>query len=150
MAKSARTALAPTKDKTSLAPKMLTKQEFGRRVYELMIKKDWNQSDLARHANLGRDSISTYVRGKALPDPRNLQRLAKALGVEASALLPNTMESAIDAEHPAFEIKMAHGDPGKVWLKVNRMVMAPTATKIFDLIQKDDEAMAAETMNDDV
>ena len=48
-----------------LSQKVLQKQEFGRRVYALMMEKPWTQSELARASGLGRDSISQYVRGKA-------------------------------------------------------------------------------------
>lgn len=123
---------------TVLTPQSISKQQFGRRLYELMIKQGMNQSDLARAAKLGRDSISTYVRGISLPDPVNLQKLADALGVSREELLPNIVESAADREHPAMEIKMAHGDSGHVWVRINRQVKTETATKIFELISKDD------------
>lgn len=136
MSRNAWHGLTPSKDSASLTPQHITKQEFGRRLYELMIRKGWNQSELARRARLGRDSISTYVRGVSFPDPKNLQALCEALDVSREELLPNAVESAMDREHPAFEIKQAHGDPSKVWLRVNRMVSAETAAQIFALLNK--------------
>ena len=55
--------------KTDLTPKSLTKQEFGKRLYSLMVERGWQQSDLARAAGIGRDSVSTYMRGHSLPGP---------------------------------------------------------------------------------
>ena len=84
-------------------PRHLTKQEFGRRIYSLMLKKGMRQSDLARAADLPRDSISVYIRGRSLPTPLSLQKLAGALGVKAEDLLPNHVETAIDADAPELE-----------------------------------------------
>jgi len=127
-----------------MTPRALTKQEFGRRLQRLMLERNWNQSDLARAAfgkgkdgfPLGRDSISTYVRGIRFPDPTNLKKLADAFGMEPYQLLPNTIEAAIDQEVPALEIKQAAGHPDKVWLRVNQMVDLATAAKVFDALNQ--------------
>lgn len=118
-------------------PKFLTKQEFGRRVYRLMISKGWRQSDLAREAGLLRDSISTYVRGVTFPSPMNLEKLAKALGVDAETLLPNHTYGAIEEDDPDFELKISPGNANKAWVKLNRLVSTATAVKIAELINAD-------------
>lgn len=125
---------APT---TTLRPKHLTKQEFGRRVYNLMVAKGWNQSELGRQADLPRDSISTYIRGKALPTGVSLDKLASALGVATEELLPNHIESAIDEDNPAFEMKVSTSAPGMAWVRVNRLVSTATAVRIADLLEND-------------
>lgn len=136
---------------SNLRPKHLTKQEFGRRVYELMVKKGWSQSDLARasenyakrHANaaiISRDNVSTYVRGTSLPQPDKLETLAAILDTTPVELLPNYVESAIDEDHPAFEMKVSASSPGVAWLRVNRLVRTTTATEIAQLLEKDDAA----------
>lgn len=125
--------------RANFVPRELTKQEFGRRVQSLMLAKDWNQSDLAREAELGRDSISTYVNGRTFPTPRALRKLAKALGVEESELLPNGMMKALDDEHPAIELKQAAGHPGMAWLRINRAVPFSVAAQIIALINEADE-----------
>jgi transcriptional regulator with XRE-family HTH domain len=119
-------------------PKHLTKQEFGRRLYTLMNSKGWHQSELARRANLNRDAISTYIRGKTLPTPANAKALADALGVDKEELLPNHIESAIDDDTPAFEMKVSTNAPNMAWLRVNRLVSTATAVKIAELLQNDD------------
>ncbi|CAB4121000.1 HipB Predicted transcriptional regulators [uncultured Caudovirales phage] len=123
---------------TSLIPKALTKQEFGRRLQALILEKNWNQSDAARATGLGRDSISTYVNGKTFPTPRALKTLADALGVKTEELLPNAMMQAMDDEHPAIELKQATGHPGKAWLRINRAMSFSTAAKIIELINQED------------
>jgi transcriptional regulator with XRE-family HTH domain len=121
-----------------LVPKHMSKQEFGRRVYSLMMSKGWHQSELSRRSGLTRDSISTYIRGKVLPTPKKLESLAASLGVTPEELLPNHIESAIDEDTPAFEMKVSPHAPNTAWLRVNRLVSVSTAVKIAELLQSDD------------
>ena len=120
-----------------LRPKHLTKQEFGRRLYKLMIRKGWTQSELARQAGIARDSVSTYVRGVSLPEPLNLERPASALGVTAVELLPNQAEAAIDEEAPSLELKIGTANSLVSWLRVNRLVSTATAMKVVQLLNED-------------
>jgi len=122
----------------SLVPKHLTKQEFGRRVYQLMISRGWHQSELSRRSGIPRDAISTYVRGRSMPTPLNLERLAKAFDTSADELLPNYVESAIEDDSPAVEMKVSSNAPNMAWLRVNRLVSTATAVKIVELLGADD------------
>lgn len=122
---------------TGMAPKHLTKQQFGRRLYQMMLSRGWNQSELARQADLPRDSISTYVRGVALPTPKSLQALATALGVAPADLLPNAIEAAIDDDHPSFSIQVSPSAPSVAWLRVNRLVTMSAAMKIGEILEHD-------------
>lgn len=142
MARKHRTHLGVSDTPTTpaLLPKHLSKQEFGRRLYNLMLAKGWHQSELARQSGLPRDRISTYVRGAAMPSPQNVQALAAALGVEADAIMPNHVMSAIDEDVPALEIKSSPATPGKAWLRVNRLVLMATAVKIAELLEQDHAA----------
>lgn len=141
MVRKARAVMAPVEMQApQLTPRALTRQEFGRRLATLLLDKGWNQSDLARAAELGRDSISTYVNGKTFPTPKALKALSEALGVSKDDLLPNQMMQAMDDEHPAVELKQASGHPNKAWLRINRAMSFATAAKIIELINKEDEA----------
>jgi len=138
-----RSNLAPSmeqRDAGQLTPRALTKQEFGRRLFALIMERGWNQSDLAREADLGRDSISTYVNGKTFPTPKALRSLANALGVDPEELLPNEMLNAFEDEHPAVELRQAVGHPDKAWLRVNRAMSFGTAARIISLIDEEDKA----------
>lgn len=120
-----------------MTPRELTKQEFGRRLQALMLEKGWNQSELARRAGLGRDAISTYIRGVSFPEPKNLHGLAKALGSEMEHLLPNATIRAMDSDTaPMLEIKQAANHPDKVLLRLNRVVTFQQAAQIFALLQE--------------
>ena len=114
-----------------LTPKHLTKQEFANRLYKLMLAKGWNQSELSRRAGLPRDSISTYIRGKTLPTPISLQKLAETLDISSEELLPNHVESAIDFDTPALEMRVSPNAPNTAWLRVNRAVSLKAALNIM-------------------
>jgi transcriptional regulator with XRE-family HTH domain len=133
-------AAGDTPTAASLLPKHLSKREFGRRLYNLMLARGWHQSELARRAGLSRDRISTYVRGAAMPTPANVEALARALDVEAEAILPNYIMSVIDEDAPALEIRSSPAAPGKAWLRVNRLVTLATAVRIADLLEHDNLA----------
>lgn len=122
-----------------LAPRSLTKQEFGRRLHRMILDRGWNQSELARRADIGRDAVSTYVNGRSFPDPKNLQKICMALGVEPKELLPNSIETKMDREIPAFEMRQAAGDPSKVWLRINRAVQFSSAAAIVEILRKEQE-----------
>lgn len=78
------TAWAPD-ERTSRA-----KRYFIEMLKSLMAQRGWSQSDLARHAGLGRDVVSTYMRGRSLPTSATLHKLSTALGVPADELLPSS------------------------------------------------------------
>lgn len=108
------------------------KEAFARKAYQLMLKKGWRQSELARNADLPRDAISVYMRGQSLPTPGNLKKLAKALGVEPDELLPAHL---LAEQHriPLFEIKNTD-QPNVVLLRVNQEVPLSVALKIAELL----------------
>jgi transcriptional regulator with XRE-family HTH domain len=125
-------------DYIDMSPRELTKVEFGRRLQALMLQKGWSQADLSRQSKLGRDAISTYIRGVSFPEPKNLQKLAKALGVESETLLPNSTIGAMQNDAaPMLEIKQAHGRPNDVWIRVNRIVSFDTAAKIMAMLKEE-------------
>lgn len=140
MARNVRTYLSSENSAPApLAPKSLTKQEFGKRLYSLRVARGWSQSDLSRRADIPRDAISKYSRGINLPDPENLKKLADLFGVRPEELLPNVAEGAIAAEeNPAFEMKVSTTSPTLAWVRVNRLVRTTTAVKIAELLEADD------------
>lgn len=79
--------------RSARAPAPNSKEDFGRRVYRIMLAKGMNQSDLARAAGIDRNRVSSYVRGQSLPTGLFLKKLAEALGVKPTELLPEAMAS---------------------------------------------------------
>jgi transcriptional regulator with XRE-family HTH domain len=117
----------------------LMKHKFGNRLAKLMRDKNWTQSELARHSDLPRDSISTYIRGKVLPTALSLKKLAQALGTTPETLLPHYIERSMNSDDPPFEIRASPEDPSKAWLKVNKLVKNDPARTIWQqLLQADD------------
>lgn len=126
-------------------------QQFARRLYDLMTARNWSQSDLAREAfgtttdyrgykvAKNRDRISAYLRGKAIPDPKNLNLLAKAFGITPEELAPDLAATAIERENPEMAMTMVSGHPDKVLLRINKLVPLPIAVRVLSLIS-DSEA----------
>lgn len=73
-----------------------------------------------------------------MPTPLNLSRLAKALNVTSEEILPNHIESAIDEDTPAFEMKVSPNAPDVAWIRINRLVSVKTAMGIMQLLEGDD------------
>lgn len=59
---------------------------FGRRVKELRLKRNMTQSFLAELINVDDKHISCIENGKNFPSPEVIERLAKALNIEAKDL----------------------------------------------------------------
>lgn len=124
---------------TKKARRHLSRQEFGRRIYSLLLSKGWTQAELARKTGITPDGISNYIRGNILPTPVSLDKLAKAFGVPPEDILPNYIEGAIDTEvEPTFEMKSSSAEPNKTWIRVNRLVSFTTALKIAELLKLDE------------
>ena len=115
--------------------RVLTRAEFGKRLQSLMLKKGWNQSELARKCDLGRDSISQYVRGRSIPTPGNLNKLAGILGVEPEALFPNYDAQANAIEAATVELKSIDSDAEHMWLRVNMKVPAEKALEVLKILK---------------
>jgi transcriptional regulator with XRE-family HTH domain len=122
------------------APAGHARAEFAHRIQHLMAKAGWNQADLARAASkhlprgveMGRDSISYYVRGKAFPSAPRVNALAMALGVKPDDLVPT--RGVKTAGDPSLEMRtMADG---RVWLRVNKEVDPAVAAKIVTLLSR--------------
>jgi transcriptional regulator with XRE-family HTH domain len=116
--------------------KHLTRQEFGKRLYDLILEKGWTQSELARRAGVLRDSISSYVNGKILPEPLNLKKLADALDVSSEDLLPNYTEQAIETQAPVMEIITSGEDPQRSIVRINRIVKTSAIPAILKALEE--------------
>lgn len=137
------------RDVTVGTPKDAVKLEFGRRLQMAMIQKGMNQSDLARRLEMeirvdeqgnpirvGRDSISTYIRGKVLPSPARLKALAKILDVTETDLLPTPGRVSSIPNAPSIETRDL-GD-GNVWLRINQGLPWSDALRILAILRGDD------------
>ncbi|GHF58585.1 transcriptional regulator with XRE-family HTH domain [Deinococcus metalli] len=63
-------------------------EEIGRRVREARIRRGWNQDTFAHNAGIHRAYIGMIENGKKDLRISTVYRLAEALGVPVTALLP--------------------------------------------------------------
>ena len=136
--KSIKMTTAPAQDGVvDLSVKRIRRQEFGKRLMHLLVQKGWKQSDLARKTGLGRDSISQYVRGKTVPSPQSLRKMADIIQISPEELYPNYQADAVaEEELPPFEFKAISGEPDKMWVQVNQKMDADKAVKIISILNE--------------
>ena len=125
---------------STAASRAEAKKQFGRTLQRYMAEKGWNQSVLARRAGLGRDAISTYVRGISFPEPHNLHKIAVALGLEIETLLPgaSTTAVAVPGDVSAFEMRQLDSAGERFLIHFRRIVGKDTAAEIMRLLANDD------------
>lgn len=123
----------------SMPIRHVEKREFAERVFNLMREHGMTQAELSRAADLPRDSISRYVRAISVPDKRNLEKLARALGVAPEVLLPNVIEDEYGITESPLEIKVHPKDPTMAWVRINRLV---PLSQVPALLQALDTEMA--------
>lgn len=113
----------------------LVKGEFAKRLYDKIMEKGWTQSEFARYSELARDAISTYVRGRSLPRPQALSKMASVLGVRPEDLLPNYYEAASSKVEPTLELREIPSDEGYTWIRLNMRLPKKIANEIILLAQ---------------
>lgn len=64
------------------------KKQLGQKIKELRLKAGYSQEELAARAGLHRTYMSDIERGERNVSVENIQKIAKALGVKSSNLLP--------------------------------------------------------------
>lgn len=109
----------------------MVKSEFARRLYEAIVSKGWTQSEFARHCELNRDAISTYVRGKSVPSPVNLEKMAAVLNMRPEDLMPNYYEAAQAKADSQMELRDVPNDEGYMWIKLNMRLPKKVAIELF-------------------
>ncbi|PHK92954.1 hypothetical protein CR162_21215 [Pseudoroseomonas rhizosphaerae] len=128
-------------DPSAQFPPDSLRAEVGRRIQQRMQAKGWNQSDLAREAGIGRDNVSTYVRGKSMPGPKILAAIAKALDCTAEDLAPG-IHGATAAGRPGgaalaavpLEIRQVSDNSGEVWVRMHRRMSLEQAMRIMAIL----------------
>jgi transcriptional regulator with XRE-family HTH domain len=131
---------APPPQPPEKRPRDTRKQDFADKLMALLAQRNMSQADLARATGLGKDSISTYCRGQNLPSPKARQALADALGVAPGYFFQATVGETPEADGMMVDFRQVAGQPGRVWLKVNRSMSFATGAKIIALIEAEDAA----------
>ncbi len=115
------------------------REDLARKLRLALHTREWNQSDLARAANLPRELISSYVNGRAFPTTKSLRRLAEALQLKVEDLAPQAPGMFQWEPPPTMEITSLANGMAKI--TVNTTVPISTALEIGRLIEA---AMARE------
>lgn len=115
-------------------------KDFSKRLQDAMHKQGWNQSELARRADIGRDNVSGYVRGRNMPNSKHLEKLARALNVPPSYLLGAAYGERnpvmADADVPIFRMEQLPDRPDYVRLSLRQELPSNIAEQIWELLRK--------------
>lgn len=130
-----------TESDVSPGAKDALKREFARRLHQAMRAKDWRQSDLARASGMPKDSISQYYNGKIFPTAFSLEKVARALGVQPTDLMPGATDPSPVGQAVPRDfgpvVEDVPGSPNLKRVRVSRVVSAKTAGAIFNLFVSD-------------
>lgn len=111
------------------------KAAFAQRLLTVMRERGWTQSELARRARIGRDNVSGYIRGKNLPGPAILNRLAAALAVGPEQLIPMAADSLPAGKAGCgFTLRHLANDGDHVWLQVEQALPWDQAEAILRIL----------------
>ena len=99
---------------------------------QLLAQRGWNQSELARRAGIGADSISRYLNGQYSPSARHLAKIAAAFEVNPAEIY-NAME---EADQYVAELRLLRDDPAHALLKINQLLPTEVALQILALANK--------------
>lgn len=108
------------------------RKEFAQRLYRRLGQKGMTQSDLSRATGLGRDSISAYANGKALPTAGNAKKIADVLDCMITDLIPNYELGETSKTQSPFYIDPVNR-PGEARINIAEWLDIDTARKIVDL-----------------
>lgn len=109
------------------------RREFGERVLSHLAINNMNQSDLARRVGVSKDAVSTWCRGRSLPDNANILRLADVFSVDSTQLLPARFDEPSGSD--SFKISLI--DENTARIEMDKCLTYATALKIMDLVKAD-------------
>lgn len=116
-----------------------------------MSEQDLTQSELAakiwgrqtssegKYVAKGRDRISVWVSGKNFPDWENLLKLAKALKVKVTELVPEAELKKAHSVAADWSITKPHGEIGVSFFQAARYLPDDIAHEIIGLLIKADQ-----------
>lgn len=82
-------------------------------LVDLRLQKFWSQKQLASEMGVSYQMVQRWERGRAMPQPKSLRKLAEVFGIDGAALLAAVKESARQKPADAPTAHAGHGDtPG--------------------------------------
>lgn len=93
---------------------------FGAWLEAQLLRREWNQSDLARRVGVRPAVVSRWIRNERVPSPASADRIADALTLETDEVLtraghrPDLTRTALDALHARIDphLRKVVGRPG--------------------------------------
>ncbi len=113
------------------ASEVALRRDFSARLVDRLNRERWNGAELARRSGLGRDAISRYIRGTAIPYRSSLEKIAAALNCQPDDLIPPAAHNPTKTILP--ETDMQSAEPGMAWVRVNKKLPWELALKIMKL-----------------
>lgn len=127
----------------------LQAEEFSKRLWTLLAERRLSQSAFARlvwgekedpktgaKTAKGRDRISDYIAGKALPSPAMLSDMAKALNMTPEELAPDIATAAAVRETPEIQVTVAKGRPDLLHVQIDVLLPAELGAELMALLQR--------------
>lgn len=115
---------------------------FGSKLKNAIRDANMNQSDLARRMDVTKDAISSYVRGRSLPNDEALAKIGAILQVDIEYLLPRRYDTAPNV--PTIKLESIGDNSGRYFLRVNIVVDLEEANKIISLIPRGADILPVE------
>jgi transcriptional regulator with XRE-family HTH domain len=113
----------------------LRAKAFGDRLAALLLKRGMTQSELARAIDVGRDSISGYVRGHNIPTPQVARRIASVLLVTLEDMFPIELAALPGpAEKQRFAFNTVAGRSGLAVIQMEMTLPFNVAAEIARLV----------------
>lgn len=103
------------------------------RLRVLILEKGWNQSELARRSGMRPSNVSNYLRGSNVPNPKQLAKLAEALGTTPADIL-NVGAEVETPKSRALSVSQVEEREGHLRLQVDQVVPTEVATQVIGLL----------------
>ncbi|WP_322893490.1 MULTISPECIES: helix-turn-helix transcriptional regulator [unclassified Yoonia] len=139
----------PDWDPAASYPPDRIKLNVGKRIQDRLYELGWKQTELAEKAELGRDSISLYIRGKNLPGPRNLKKVADALGVKVNDLAPELQNATRTRQADYGPQAFSQTPDGRWQVRIDRLIDQKTMLKILSALDEYDDAQKSSASKED-
>lgn len=111
----------------------LRAKAVAERLRVLILEKGWNQSELARRSGMRPSNVSNYLRGSNVPNPKQLAKLAEALGTSPGEIL--NAGGVLEApKSRALSVSQVGEREGHLRLQVDQVVPAEVATQVIGLL----------------
>ena len=69
--------------------------EFGRRLYQKLQARGYNQAEFARVVGVGRDRVNRWVKGRERPHNETIKKISDVLNCNVEDILPTSVQADV-------------------------------------------------------